>query len=78
MTGEWDPVTPPSQGDGVAKTLPNSLHLVVNDGAHALGGLSGVECLDRVLTQFVERGSVKDLDTSCVKNIKRNGFQLKL
>lgn len=78
MTGEWDPVTPPSQGDAVAKTLPNSLHIVVNDGAHGFGGLQGLDCLDRVMTQFVERGTVKDLDTSCTKNIKRNGFALKL
>lgn len=78
MTGEWDPVTPPSQGDAVAKTLPNSLHIVVNDGAHGFGGLSGIECIERVMTQFVELGSVKDLDMSCAKNIKRKGFQLKL
>jgi pimeloyl-ACP methyl ester carboxylesterase len=77
MTGEWDPVTPPANGDGVAKTLPNSLHLVVNDGAHGLGGLNGIECLDRLMTEFVERGTVKGLDTSCVKNIRRNGFVLK-
>ena len=78
MTGEWDPVTPPSQGDAVARTLPNSLHIVVNDGAHGFGGLLGIECIDRLMTQFVERGTVKDLDTSCTKNIKRNGFALKL
>ena len=78
MTGEWDPVTPPSQGDAVAKTLPNSLHIVVNDGAHGLSGLQGGDCLDRLITQFVERGTVKDLDTSCTKNIKRKGFTLKL
>ena len=78
LTGEWDPVTPPSQGDAVAKTLPNSLHIVVNDGAHALGGLQGAECIDNLIAQFVERGSVKDLDTSCTQTIKRNGFVLKL
>lgn len=78
LTGEWDPVTPPSQGDAVAKTLPNSLHLVVNDGAHGLGGLRGSECLERVMTQFVESGSVKDLDADCAKNVRRNGFALKL
>jgi len=77
MTGEWDPVTPPSQGDAVAKTLPNSLHLVVNDGAHGLSGLNGIECLDRLMTEFIERGAVKGLDTTCVKNIRRNGFALK-
>ena len=78
LTGEWDPVTPPSQGDAVAKTLSNSLHIVVNDGAHGLSGLAGSECLDSVIAQFVERASVKDLDTSCTKNIKRKGFALKL
>lgn len=78
LTGEWDPVTPPSQGDAVAKTLPNSVHVVVNDGAHGFSGLQGMDCLDRMMTQFVERGSVKDLDTSCTKNIKRSGFVLKL
>ena len=77
MTGEWDPVTPPAHGDAVAKTLPNSLHLVVNDGAHGLSGLNGIECLDRLMTEFVERGTVKGLDTTCVKNIKRSGFALR-
>src|SRR5262249_19307108 len=38
MTGEWDPVTPPKNGDEVARYLPNSLHLVVPHGAHGLGG----------------------------------------
>lgn len=76
ITGEWDPVTPPAHGDAVAKTLPNSLHLVVNDGAHGLGGLSGIECLNQLMATFVERGAVKGLDTSCVKNIKRSGFVL--
>lgn len=78
MTGEWDPVTPPSHGDDVAKSLPNSLHVVVPDGAHGLSGLVGLECINRLMTQFVERGAVKGLETSCVRNIKRSGFMLKL
>lgn len=78
ITGEWDPVTPPSQADAVARTLPNSLHIVVNDGAHGFNGLEGIECLDRLMSQFVGRGAVKDLDTSCTKTIRRKGFVLKL
>lgn len=77
LTGEWDPVTPPSQGDGAAKTLSNSLHVVVPHGGHGLDGLVGIECVDKLITQFVERGQVKGLDTACVKNIKRKGFALK-
>ena len=76
LTGEWDPVTPPSNGDAVARHLPNSLHLVVPHGAHGLGGLRGSECVWQLHSQFVERGTAKDLDTECVKNVKRRGFSL--
>jgi pimeloyl-ACP methyl ester carboxylesterase len=77
LTGEWDPVTPPSNAEAVAKNLPNSLNLVVPHGAHGFGGLEGLDCIDRLLTEFVERGSAKELDTSCLKNIRRRGFILK-
>jgi pimeloyl-ACP methyl ester carboxylesterase len=77
VTGEWDPVTPPAHGDAVAKTLTNSLHVVVPDGAHGLDSLENIDCLDRIITQFIARGAVKDLDTACVKTIRRKGFQLK-
>jgi pimeloyl-ACP methyl ester carboxylesterase len=78
VTGEWDPVTPPAHGDTAAKTLSNSLHIVVPHGGHGLSGLQNIDCVDRLITQFVESGSVKGLDTSCVKTIKREGFMLKL
>jgi len=77
LTGQWDPVTPPSNGDTTAKTLTNSLHIVVPHGAHGLGGLDGVDCIERITTEFVERGTTKDIDTSCVKSIHRKGFALK-
>lgn len=78
LTGEWDPVTPPAHGDAVAKHLPNSVHVVVPHGAHGLGGLQGSDCILNVMAAFVERGSTKGLDTSCVKNVKRSGFVLNL
>jgi pimeloyl-ACP methyl ester carboxylesterase len=77
MTGEWDPVTAPANGDGVSRTLPNSLHVVVPHGAHGFGGLEGIECIERLSQDFVERGTTTGLDTSCVKKIKRRGFVLK-
>jgi pimeloyl-ACP methyl ester carboxylesterase len=78
LTGEWDPVTPPAHGDAAAKALSNSLHVVVPHGGHGFGGLEGIECLDGLITRFIERGQVKELDTACVKNIKRKGFALKM
>jgi pimeloyl-ACP methyl ester carboxylesterase len=76
LTGEWDPVTPPSNGDATARHLPNSLHIVVPDGAHGFGGLEGIDCIERLNSEFVEKGTVKGLDTSCVKNIRRKGFSV--
>jgi pimeloyl-ACP methyl ester carboxylesterase len=78
LTGEWDPVTPPAHGDDAARHLPNSLHVVVPHGAHGLGGLQGSDCILSLQTTFVERGTTKGLDTSCVRNVKRNGFALSL
>lgn len=77
LTGEWDPVTPPSNGAAVAKALPNSLNLVIPHGAHGLDGLEGMECIDRIVDEFVERGTAKGIDPACVKNIRRKGFALK-
>jgi pimeloyl-ACP methyl ester carboxylesterase len=78
LTGQWDPVTPPSHGDRAAKTLPNSLHVVVPQGAHGLGGLVGGDCILGLMTEFVAQGTTKALDTSCVKNVRRKAFVLKL
>jgi pimeloyl-ACP methyl ester carboxylesterase len=78
LTGQWDPVTPPVYGDMIAKNFPNSLHIVVPSGGHGFGGLDGLDCLNNLMAQFIERASVKGLDTSCVKQIHRQGFQLKL
>ena len=74
LTGQWDPVTPPANGENTARFLPNSLHIVVPHGAHGLGGLEGLDCIEKLMTQFIEQGSTRDLDTGCIKNIRRKGF----
>ena len=76
-SGQWDPVTPPAYGERVAKLLPNSLHVVVPSGGHGFSGLEGLQCLNDLSANFVESGTVKGLDTSCVKSIRRKGFHLK-
>jgi pimeloyl-ACP methyl ester carboxylesterase len=78
LTGEWDPVTPPVYGDRLAKNLPNSLHIVVKSGGHGFGGLEGLDCVSNLIAEFFDKASVKTLDTSCVKNIRRRGFELKM
>ena len=77
FTGQWDPVTPPSYGDYVAKSFSNSLHLVVPQGGHSLGGMQGGDCVDRLRAEFVETADVKALDSSCIKSMKRQPWVLK-
>jgi pimeloyl-ACP methyl ester carboxylesterase len=77
LTGQWDPVTPPSNAERVARTLTNSLNLVVPSGAHGLDGLEGIDCVDHIVMEFIERGSSKGIETSCVKSIHRKAFAQK-
>lgn len=78
FTGEWDPVTPPSNGAGVARHLSKSLNLVIPHGGHGYNGLEGTDCIDRLQNEFVAKGTTEDLDTSCVQAIKRKPWVLKL
>jgi pimeloyl-ACP methyl ester carboxylesterase len=78
LTGQWDPVTPPQYGAIAAKNFPNSLHIIVPSGGHAFGGLKGIECISDLIAEFINRGNARGLDTSCVRSISREGFQLKL
>jgi pimeloyl-ACP methyl ester carboxylesterase len=78
LTGQWDPVTPPAYGDTVARSLSNSLQVIVPHGGHGLNGLEGIDCIDHLILTFINSGTTKGLDTSCVANIRRHGFALKL
>jgi pimeloyl-ACP methyl ester carboxylesterase len=74
VTGAYDPVTPPRNAVEVARTLPNSLTIVVPSGGHGLDGLDGLACIDRIQREVIERGSVAGIDTSCVSKIRRPEF----
>ena len=74
LTGQWDPVTPPAYGDTAAKYLTNSLHIVVPHGGHGFGGLDGLDCIQNLIAEFIDRGVAEGLDISCVNGIQRKGF----
>jgi pimeloyl-ACP methyl ester carboxylesterase len=74
LSGQVDPVTPPQRGEEVASHLPNSRHIVVPHGAHGVDGLTNVECLDKVMLQFLAKGDAKGLDTSCVESVRAPAF----
>ena len=71
FSGTMDPVTPPRWGEEAACHLPNSLHVVV-PGAHGVFG----RCTYSIMQQFLAKGSVKGIDTSCVKSMRLSPFRL--
>ncbi|HEY7114112.1 MAG TPA: alpha/beta fold hydrolase [Thermoanaerobaculia bacterium] len=74
FSGALDPVTPPANGDRVARTLSHSRHIVVPDGGHSFDGLEDRDCVATLRSEFIEKGSVEGLDTGCVAAIHRPPF----
>jgi pimeloyl-ACP methyl ester carboxylesterase len=73
LSGELDPVTPPTWGDLAAKTLSNAKHLIAPGTGH---GVLGTGCGMRLIRDFLDRGSVEGLDESCLASLKRPPFFL--
>ncbi len=71
LSGEADPVTPPSNADHVAETLSYSLHIVVKGQGH---NVIFRGCIPRLAADFIERGSADGLDTACVNDIQGMPF----
>ena len=77
LTGWLDPATPPEWAAEVSRHLPNSLNVMIRDGAHGPGGLSHIDCYFKLINDFVANGTPFGLDTSCVKEMKRPAFLTK-
>jgi len=71
FSGADDPVTPPSWGDHVAQYLKNSKHFVVPGAGH---GSTGRGCVPRLMSQFLDQASVKDLNPACLQSQHRPPF----
>jgi len=77
FSGNLDPVTPPERGEEVARYLPNSRHVVIQEAAHGPFGLTHMDCVDRLILEFLDKGDAKNLDVSCVQQMKPPPFALK-
>ncbi len=77
LTGWLDPATPPEWAVEVQKHLPNSRNVVIREGAHGPGGLSNIECYNKLVNDFIANGTPFGLDTACVNEMKRPAFLLK-
>ena len=72
LSGTMDPVTPPIWGTEAASHLSNGLHVVVA-GAHGVGG----DCIRFIEKQFLESGSIENLDISCTDLIEPRPYKVR-
>ena len=73
VSGAVDPVTPPAWAARAAGFLPNSLHVILPNTGHIPGSPG---CSAQLIADFIDRGSVEDLDASCVRTLRRPAFAL--
>lgn len=71
LSGELDPVTPPSWAEDAKKTLPNSLHVALPGVGH---GASSFGCVRQLIARFLESASVADLANTCDDSLVRPPF----
>src|SRR4051812_30381374 len=71
LSGELDPVTPPSWGELVARGLSRSRHVVVPGAGH---GPTPLACLPELEARFIESLDPAGLDATCVEHLQRPAF----
>ncbi len=64
MSGEYDPITPPSNAEVVDEMLSNSRHVVVPAQGH---GVFDRGCMAQITVNFVEQANFEEFDASCVE-----------
>jgi pimeloyl-ACP methyl ester carboxylesterase len=73
LSGELDPVTPPTWGLDVVKHLRNGRHVVMPGTGH---GVTATACGNRIVTDFIDSANASAVDTVCVRSVQRPGFFL--
>lgn len=71
VTGDTDPVAPPSWADQLRSVMPNALHLTVPGAGHTEEN----PCIDRIRAQFFRAGTTSGLDTSCMAGLRPGAFE---
>lgn len=75
FSGDLDPVTPPSNGEYSAKSLPNNHHIVVKNAAHTVAMST---CASDIINEFLTALNPKALDESCLDDVPNESFMTNL
>ena len=74
LSGELDAATPPHFARTASRSLPNSRQIVMRNAAHAYW----YDCMQTLVAEFLARGSARELDTRCVRELRRPPFVTEL
>ncbi|MDO6426325.1 alpha/beta hydrolase [Thalassotalea sp. 1_MG-2023] len=75
ISGDLDPVTPPSNAEYSDRTLPNSKHIIMPNSSHT----PGVQpCAMGMISEFLTTQNPNDLDDSCLTDIPAESFMTSL
>lgn len=66
LSGDLDPVTPPSYVETIIKQFPNGRSLVLKGSGH---GSMTRGCTSRLVGQFIDRGEAKSIDAKCLDSL---------
>jgi len=75
LSGNLDPVTPPSNGEYSAKSLPNNHHIVIKNAAHTVAMNT---CASDIMNEFLTNLKPNALDESCLDDIPNESFMTSL
>lgn len=75
ISGALDPVTPPEYAEDSMTVFPDSHHLVLSEGQHGPFDLDNSwVCVHQIWADFLEAGTVENLNTECSESMHRPGF----
>jgi pimeloyl-ACP methyl ester carboxylesterase len=75
LSGDLDPVTPPSNGEYSAKSLPNNHHIIVKNAAHTVAMST---CASDLINEFLTSLKPKSLEESCLDDVPNESFMTNL
>ena len=73
LSGELDPVTPPSWAELALQGLSNHKHFIAKKAGH---GLVTQTCAGKMVAEFIDNGKFEDIDSSCLDKQPLPGFLL--
>jgi pimeloyl-ACP methyl ester carboxylesterase len=73
LSGELDTATPPQLGEAMTRYLPNSRQVRIRYRSHDYNSA----CENKLVAEFLSKGTAKGLDVSCTDQLRRPPFALK-